>query len=311
MQHRTSTCRLRLQSGLRAVAILVACAVLAPVVLAQVPARVETVAVAGPVHMLRGNGGNIGVLVGVDGAILVDDQYAPATPAILAAVKQLTDQPVRFVINSHWHQDHTGGNENLGELGAVIVAHENVRRRMSAGQFMEAFQREVPPAPPGALPVITFGAEVTFHWNGEEVHVTHAPRAHTDGDSIVVFRNANVVHMGDIFFHGLYPFIDLGSGGSIDGVIAAVAGVLPLLNDASKVIPGHGPLATRTELRAYHDMLVDLRGAIAKLHAEGKSIDEIVAAKPTAAYDERLGGGFIKPDALVRTIHASLQRAGK
>ena len=211
---------------------------------------IQTQSLADGLHMLTGRGGNLVVSSGADGVFLVDDQFAPLSERILAAIAKISSQPLRFVVNTHWHGDHTGGNENMGRAGALIVAHDNVRRRMSADQFQAAFQRTVPAAPPAALPVITFGEDVTFHLNGGEVHVFHVARAHTDGDAIVHFRAGNSIHMGDTFFNGLYPFIDLDSGGSIDGVIAAVDRALPLMDKKTRVIPGHGPLSDRAGLEA-------------------------------------------------------------
>ena len=184
-------------------------------------ARIGTVRVADNIHMLTGPGGNIGVLTGKDGTFLIDDQYAPLADKVRAAFQAISSTPVRFVVNTHWHDDHTGGNENLGEAGALIVAHENVRKRMSVEQFLAVFNARVPPAADGALPVITFTESVTFHWNGEELHVFHVAPAHTDGDSIIHFKKANAVHMGDTYFNGMYPFIDTSTGGSIAGMIAA------------------------------------------------------------------------------------------
>ncbi|MCP4249053.1 MAG: MBL fold metallo-hydrolase, partial [bacterium] len=200
--------------------------------------EIETTKVAENLYMLVGAGGNIGLSVGPDGAFLIDDQFAPLTEKITAAIKAVTEAPIRFVVNTHWHFDHTGGNENLGKAGAVIVAHENVRRRMSTEQFIAAFDRRVPASPPGALPVITFADAVTFHLNGDELHVFHVAPAHTDGDSIVHFRKANVLHLGDTFFDGMYPFIDVSAGGSIAGMIEAVDRALKLCDDKTKIIPG-------------------------------------------------------------------------
>jgi glyoxylase-like metal-dependent hydrolase (beta-lactamase superfamily II) len=186
--------------------------------------EIEAQEVADGVYMLTGRGGNLGLFVGEDGVFLIDDQYAPLTDKILAAIGQITTEPVRFVFNTHWHGDHTGGNENLGDAGALLVAHENVRARLSVDQLLERVGRPVseqPAAPEGAWPVVTFTEDVTFHLNGDELHAFHVEHAHTDGDAIVHFRNANVVHMGDTFFLGRFPFIDTATGGSIDGLIAA------------------------------------------------------------------------------------------
>jgi glyoxylase-like metal-dependent hydrolase (beta-lactamase superfamily II) len=248
------------------------------------------------VYMLTGRGGNLGLSVGASGSFLIDDQFAPLTEKILAAVKAITPDPVRFVVNTHWHFDHVGGNENLGKAGAFIVAHENVRRRMSTEQFSATFQQKTPPSPQAALPVVTFADAVTFHWNGEEIRVFHVPPAHTDGDAIVQFVKADVVHVGDVFFNGSYPFIDTSSGGRVDGVIAAVDRVLAATTDRTRFIPGHGPLGTKADLKDYRDTLQTLRDRIAKLKAEGKARDAVIAAKPTADYDAKWGQGFMKPD---------------
>jgi len=256
--------------------------------------------------MLTGRGGNIGVAFGADGVFLVDDQYAPLTEKIRASVAELSDQPIRFVLNTHWHGDHTGGNENLGLSGAVIVAHDNVRSRMSVEQVMAAFDRTVPASPHAALPVITFAESVTFHLNGDELHVFHVDPAHTDGDVIVHWKKANVFHMGDTFFNGMYPFIDLSSGGNVDGFVAAGQRVLALSDAETRIIPGHGPLADRADLEGYVAMLKTVRGRVAKEVVEGRSLDEILAAKPTADLDAQWGGGFMKPENFTRFVAMSL-----
>jgi cyclase len=274
------------RSSLRALAI----AVLA---FAAVPLRaqnfdtvqVRAVPVAGAVHMLQGAGGNIGVVAGNDAVFVVDDQYAPLTPKVLAAIKSITPLPVRFVVNTHWHFDHTGGNENIGKAGALIFAHENVRRRMSTDQFIEALNRREPAAPPGALPVVTFTDTVSFHLNGDSIVVFHVPPAHTDGDAIIMFTKANVVHTGDVFVSAGFPFVDRSSGGSIDGIIGAADRVLAATNAQTKIIPGHGPLADHARLKAYRDMLFTMRDRMRKEIAARHTIEEVLASKITADYD--------------------------
>lgn len=261
------------------------------------------------VYMLSGEGGNIGVCVGDDGVFVIDDQFAPLTPGILEEIKKISEKPVRFVVNTHWHGDHTGGNENLGEAGAIIVAHVNVRERMSEKQFMETFNRTVEPSPKGALPVITFEQSVTFHWNDETIEVVHVEPAHTDGDSFVHFRSANALHAGDVFFNGMYPFIDTGTGGNLEGMIRAVERILERCDAETRIIPGHGPLASRADLERYQRMLTTARDRIEPMLRAGRSRDEVIAAKPTADLDADWGGGFMKPDVWVGLVYDGFQRA--
>lgn len=260
------------------------------------------------IYMLTGAGGNIGLSIGEDGAFLVDDQYAQLSEKILAAVKQLSDQPIRFVVNTHWHGDHTGGNQNLANTGAVIVAHDNVRVRMSSEQFIAALNRRSPASPPRALPIVTFMDGVTFHLNGDDIHVVHVGPAHTDCDAIIHFTRANVLHMGDTFFNGFYPLVDLSTGGSFDGLVTAVTSVLRYVNDSTRVIPGHGPLATRADLVQYRDMLAAIRDRVAALIKQGRSRDEVIAARPTADWDATLGRGNIKPEMLVGFAYDSMKK---
>jgi glyoxylase-like metal-dependent hydrolase (beta-lactamase superfamily II) len=267
--------------------------------------EIQTEKLADTVYMMTGSGGNLGVSVGEDAVFVIDDQFAPLTPKIQAAIAKLSSKPVKFVLNTHWHFDHTGGNENLGKAGAIIIAHENVKKRLSAEGFIEFLGMKTKPEPKVALPVVTFTRDLSFHLNGDELVVTHVPRAHTDGDSIVRFGKSNVVHMGDTFFNKLYPFIDTSSGGTVAGVLAAVDGVLKTVADDTKIIPGHGPLATKADVKAYRDMLAASRDAVKPLVAAGKSLDEVKAAKPTAALDEKWGKGFIKPDVWAGILYAS------
>lgn len=251
--------------------------------------EVKAEKVADGLWMLTGAGGNIGVSAGPDGVFLVDDQYAPLTDKIKAAVAAISDKPIRFVLNTHVHGDHVGGNENLGKTGAVLVAHENVRKRMSVEQFNKYFNRTTPAAPAIALPLVTFVESVSFHVNGDDVDAVHMPPAHTDGDVVVFFRKANVIHAGDLLFNGRYPICDIASGGSVEGMIGAADRLLAAGDEKTKYIPGHGPLATKADVKAYRDMLAASRDAIVPLVKAGKTLDEVKAARPTAALDEKWG----------------------
>jgi glyoxylase-like metal-dependent hydrolase (beta-lactamase superfamily II) len=238
--------------------------------------------------------------------VLVDDQYAPLAPKILAAVRALQDAPVRFVINTHWHGDHTGGNEALGTAGALIVAHENVRRRLSTTQFITAFGREVPPAPAGALPVVTFDDGVTLHWNGEEIAVEHVEPAHTDGDALVWFRRANAVHTGDTYVAGAFPFVDVSSGGSLDGILRVAERVLAGSGPETRIIPGHGPLSNAAELREWRAMLLDVRGRVGAALTAKKSLAAFQAEQPLADLAPRYGKGFLDAERFLAIIWSDL-----
>lgn len=269
--------------------------------------QVRSQKVAEGVYMLTGAGGNIGLSIGDDAVFVVDDQFAPLTPKILAAIAELTNKPVRFIVNTHWHWDHTGGNEELGKTGALILAHDNVRRRMSTEQVVEFLQRTVPPSPLGALPVVTFSDTVTFHINGDDVQAFHIDKAHTDGDAFIVWRKTNVVHAGDVFVTYGFPFIDVSSGGSIDGLIAAVDLLLTLGDDNVKIIPGHGPLSDRAAVREYGRMLKTIRDRVHQQKSAGRSLEQTLASRPTAEFDARLGNGFIKPDQFVTMVYESVR----
>jgi cyclase len=274
-------------------------------------ARIETQRLTPNLFMLVlvGEGaGNIALSTGSDGSVLVDTQFAPLNAKILAAVRAAGGSDVKYVINTHWHGDHSGGNEPLGAAGALIVAHDNVLARMSTEQFMAAFNQRIPPSPAAALPVVTFPTRTTFHLNGDVVQVVHVDNAHTDGDSIVHFTNANVIHTGDTYMKDVYPFIDVSSNGSIDGFIAAADAVLSRSDANTRIIPGHGDLANRADLQRFHDMLVSVRGKIQALIDRGMSEDEVVAAGPTAEFDATWGQGFMNPENFTRFSYQSLTR---
>lgn len=294
----------RLAGILVALMLGAAAAVVAQQDLSKVEVRTEKL--ADGLYVLFGAGGNVALSTGPDGALLVDCQYQEMSPKILAAVKSVTNEPLRYLVNTHWHGDHTGGNANVAAAGALIVAQDNVRRRMKSGSFIELFNAQVPPAAEPALPVITFNDSATFHVNGDDIVVFHVAPAHTDGDAMVWFKNRNVVHTGDILFNGMYPVIDYSSGGRIDGMIAACDRLLPRLTPDTKVIPGHGPMATPADLKAYRDMLAGIRGEVAKQVKLGKNLEQVLAAKPTAKWDAKWGGGFIKPEVITKVIYINL-----
>ena len=267
--------------------------------------------VAGSVYMLYGEGGfaggNIGVSVGSDGVVLVDDEFEPLVPKIEAALKGVSDQPVRFVLNTHFHGDHTHGNKYFG-LKSTVIAHDNVRKRMQADNFFDG--RKDTKAPPHALPVVTFDHELSVHVNGEEVRGIHAPAGHTDGDTVVYFTKSNVVHMGDDFFNGMFPFIDLESGGSLKGCIAAVETVLAKVPEDVKIIPGHGPLATKADLAGYLEMLKATSAEVQKGIDQGHTVEQIVARKPLARWD-KWAWSFLSTDAFVKQLYNGLKGVAK
>jgi cyclase len=275
---------------------------------AQTPdtTRITATRLAEGVYVLMGQGGNIGLSTGPNGAFLIDDEYAPLTDRLRATVDSLCGCPVRFVLNTHWHRDHTGGNENLGKAGVLIVAHENTRKRMSVDQFIAAFDAHVPAAPAGALPVVTFTDTITFHLNGDDIRAYHVAPAHTDGDVIIHFTRANIFHMGDTYFNGFYPFVDIGTGGTIDGMIAAADRVLAEANADTKIIPGHGPVSGRTELAAYREMLAGIRAKVKPMVKAGRSIEQVQAARPSAKWDPVWGNAFFTPEKFVAAVFQSL-----
>ncbi len=290
---------------------LLACCLMPPALPAQQDlseATVTPVRLTSRLHVLHGPGGNVGVSSGPDGIFLIDDQFAPVTDKIRAAIATFDSGAIRFVLNTHWHGDHTGGNENLGSSGTIIVAQDEVRTRMSTEQFLEAFNQRYPASPAAALPVVTFSESVTFHLNGETIYAFHVPAAHTDGDAVIYFRKDNVIHGGDAFFNGIYPFIDVGSGGSVDGVIAAADRMLSVSNDSTRFIPGHGPVASRADLTAFRAMLAAVQDRVKAAVGRGESLAQVQAARPTAEFDAAWGKGFLPPDQFVAIVYASARK---
>lgn len=259
------------------------------------------------VFMLKGAGGNIAFCTGDDGLFMIDDQFSGLTEKIKEAIGIENYGIVNFLINTHWHPDHTGGNEDWANFGSIIVAHKNVRKRMSEKQFIEFFENEVEPFPGDALPIVTFSDEVTFYYNNEEIYVRHFAHAHTDGDAVVYFLTSNVVHMGDIYFAGTFPFFDISSGGSIVGLISAIEKILPTVNDSTKIIPGHGELSNKSELAEQLIMLKAVTAKIMSLLEGGKSEEEILSSDSASEFADKWGNGFVKADQFVKMVYQSLK----
>lgn len=273
---------------------------------AKAPEPIAVVPVRGAIAMITGEGGNIGVLTGSEGTLMVDAKFARYADQIRAAIKGLGGTDPRLLINTHYHADHTDGNESFGRSGSTIVAHRNVRHQLAKGSTVEAFKLVTPPAPAAALPVITFADTLRLQLNGETIDLIHVPAAHTDGDSLVVFRNANVIHTGDVWFNGFYPFIDVSHGGTLKGAIAGVDKLLTLANDDTRILAGHGPLGTRAELLDYRAMLATAQERLGALKARGLTAAQAVAAKPLKDLEARWGDGLFTGDRWIEIIYAGV-----
>ncbi|HVP12284.1 MAG TPA: MBL fold metallo-hydrolase [Phycisphaerae bacterium] len=272
------------------------------------PPKITPTRLTDHLYMLPGAGGEIAVSIGDDGTLLVDSGMAEYANKVAAAVKETDKAPIRCIINTHWHFDHVGGNDKLAAPGATIIAHENVRKRMSTDQYIANIDQKVPASPPAALPTTTYSDAMTLYWNGEEIQIIHLEPAHTDGDSLVYFRKANVLHTGDIFFAGQYPFMDVRAGGSIDGMIKGIDRALLITNEKTRIIPGHGPVSSQSDLRAYAQMLRTARDNVRSLVQQGKSRDEVIAAKPTRELDENWSHASFPPDMWVGIIFDGMTR---
>jgi glyoxylase-like metal-dependent hydrolase (beta-lactamase superfamily II) len=270
--------------------------------------QIKVTKVSGNIYMLEGAGGNIAASVGEDGIVIVDDQYAPLAEKIQVALKGITDQPVRFIINTHYHGDHTGGNEPFANKGSTVIAQDNVRKRLESGGTAGnggSLKLEQKAAPKAALPVITFEHDVTVHLNGEDIRALHFPSGHTDGDSIIFFPKNNVVHMGDDFVRYGFPFIDVASGGSVQGMISAMEKAMALLPADVKVIPGHGALSNLDDVRAFVKMLKETSAVVQKGINEKKTVEQMKQAKILSPW-EKFSGSFINSDAFIETLYNSL-----
>ena len=253
-------------------------------------------------------GGNVVLAAGEDGAFIVDDQLEPRSSIIDAAIKTVGGKPVQFILNTHYHFDHTGGNEHFGDSGAIIMAHDKVRERLSSRQFISYFKREMLPTAKEGLPVVTFSDGMTLHYNGDAVHILHLPAAHTDGDAIAHFQQSNVIAAGDLVFNGLYPFIDAEHGGSVKGVIAGLDTMLGLADADTLIVPGHGPLMNKQELKEYRAMLATVSGRVEEGIRKGKSLQQVIASKPSAEFDAEQAEGIVSPDAFVELLYNDLKR---
>ena len=266
--------------------------------------QMKATKVAGNVYMLEGAGGNIGVSVGDDGLLIVDDQFAPLADKIRAALKGIADKKLKFILNTHWHGDHTGGNASFGPE-ATIIAHDNVRKRLATEQKSTVFNSTTPASPKEALPVITFDQSLSVHFNGEDIRAIHFPHGHTDGDSVIFFSASNVVHLGDDFFAGRFPFVDLESGGSVEGLVKNIGELVNKIPADAKLIPGHGPISTLDDLKSYYRMLQQTTGIVRQKIAAGKTLDQIKSEGLPEEW-KSWGEGFIKTDRWVETIYKSL-----
>jgi cyclase len=269
--------------------------------------KIETIKAADGIYMLRGAGGNIGVSAGKDGILLIDTQFAELMEKIKTAIAEINRGPIRIVLNTHWHYDHTYGNEPLGKSGALIMAHENSRMHMTSEQYFSDFDMNIPVFPEAALPLVTFKDSLTLHFNDDEIQVIHIENAHSDGDSVIYFLKANVMHTGDIYFSVLYPFIDVSHGGSIDGLVAAADRIIGIVDENTKIIPGHGPLSNREGLMKYRDMLLTLRDRIKSQIEAGKALEEVIASKPTADFD-KVQAQSVPPEMFVKIVYNDLVR---
>ena len=264
--------------------------------------QITTEKVTDKIYMLQGSGGNIGVLVGDDGTIIVDDQFAPLTEKIKAAIAQISDHPTQFVVNTHWHYDHSDGNENFGKAGAIIVSQANSRTRMTQDQVLQMTGYQQEAYDYEGLPKITFEESMTFHYNGETVNIFHVGPAHTDGDAMIHFVESNVIHTGDVFVRYGLPFIDQPNGGNVEGMIEFVNAVIALINDDTKIIPGHGALSTKKDLVAYRDMLQGMVDTIKEGMRKGMGLQALIDSKPFNSHRD----GFVTRDNFVKIIYDSI-----
>ena len=267
----------------------------------------DIIQVTDSIYMLSEGGGNVGVFVGDDGIFLIDDKVDVLSEKLLNSIKKISDKPVKFIINTHWHPDHVGGNEELAKTNSIIISHGNTRERLSTEQFSSFLNKTIAPLPESALPIVTFNNEITFYFNNDVINVKHIPAAHTDGDAIVHFNNSNVIHVGDIVSDTYFPYVDLSAGGSIDGLIDGIENmILPLANEETKIIVGHGSLSTKDHIIASLDMLKDIRSTISEAISQNKTLEEVHIIEPTEQHEEQYGDGFINSTQFTELVYKSL-----
>jgi cyclase len=267
---------------------------------------IRTAKLSENVYLLQGAGGNMVLQTGPEGNILIDSSFSTAGPRIREAIAAVSKAPAFALINTHWHFDHTDGNEGMHAAGFTVVAHRNTRERLAKPESIRFFQMSMPPAPAGALPTVTFDRSMNLWRNGDTLDLVHFEPAHTDSDIFIHFHKADVLHLGDIWFNGMYPFIDADSGGSIGGMIRAGAKALAVAGDSTKIVPGHGPLGTKAELKSFHEMLAGVRDKVAALKAAGANEQEAIAKKPTAEFDAAMGTGMMSPDQFAGLVYRTL-----
>jgi len=293
------------KSMTRAACIYLAIGLL-PTTVALAEVEISSQPLTDNIFLISGEGGNIGLFTGADGSFVIDDKFAPLSDAIMAEIKKRGGEAPKYLLNTHFHFDHTGGNQHFAEQGAIIISQHNVRERMLQGTYISTFKLTTPPAKPAALPVISYSKNMHLHLNGEKINITHIANAHTDGDSVIQFTNANIMHTGDLFFNGFYPFIDTEHGGSLKGMIAASETIINMIDSDTKIIPGHGPIGDLKDLQAFHKMLISAYNSLSALKAKGLSAEQAIEIKPLQALEEQWGKGFFNTNAWITIVYPNL-----